>query len=186
MRPLIALLATTTVVLSIMTTSRADLSWGFSSDLSAWDSSIVANWFVQMYHDVDDDTTVGSVTHFDLAGGVFGGNSTDDVLLGSFTALTLDAKGEIVWGENFAPGEWSSLFNQTVYSVLYNASSIALATEAVIIDATPHTLGGSDPYEYSIASVGNDWVSVIPEPSTMALLGMGVIGLFGLRRRMVK
>ncbi len=163
--------------------SRADLTWGYAADLYDWDPELETGWLVQMYHDVNADTLLADITSFWIDGTPSGGNSSDDVLLSEFSVFTEEAKDELVFGDNYSPGVWAFLEGEDVYSVLFNASTIGSATEAVILDATPFTLPDSDPATYAISAVNNDWVSVIPEPGTMGLFAMGVVGLMAYRRR---
>ena len=170
----------------IASTSMANLSWLYTGDLSTWDATVQSGWLVQMYQDVDANTVVGNISAVNAAGALTGtgANTSDDTLLGSFTATTaVSAKGGLMqWGNAFA--SWGSLYSANVYSVLYNAASVGTHTKAVVVDASPATLAASDPYEYSIGSVGNNWVAV-PEPTTLAFMGLG-LGALLLRKRMRK
>jgi len=174
------------VLLSANVASRADLSWVYAANLLDWDEDIEAGWLVQMYHDVNADTVVGDIHSFDWDGSPLGGDSSDDILLAEFTTVTAEGKGDptpIEFGTAFTPAEWSFLQDENVYTVLFSASSIQPGQQAVILDANSHTLPSSDPATYSLDSVNNDWVAVIPEPGTMGLFGLGVVGLMAYRRR---
>ena len=62
------------------------------------------------------------------------------------------------------------------------AADIGSATRAVVVDAASFTLGNSDPREYTIASINNSWVTVVPEPATIGLFGLGALSAWIIRR----
>ena len=103
--------------------AQADLTWGYSGDLAginSGDGIVAAGWFVQMYQDVNSDSTLGSISVFDSLGVATGTGVSDDVLLASFTDTLTAGKAGTVWTEAFPA--WSSLYGDSVYSVLYNAA----------------------------------------------------------------
>jgi hypothetical protein len=175
------------VLAALLTTpTKADLSWGYAGDLFDFDSNIQSGWLVQMYRDVGDNTSVSEITAFGMTGNPVGGNSSDDELLTGFTASTVEFIDEMFFGVSFAIGTWSPLFNAKVYTVLFDAATIDTATRAVVLDSAVYQLGGSDPHEYGVQPpVTNQWVDVIPEPGTMALLAMGMLGIGMWRRKII-
>ena len=159
--------------------AQGDLSWIYTADLTQWDASCSGDMFVQMYQDVDSNTSLGDISSFTSEGAPIGGNSNNDVLLSSFTALTLDGKAGVSWGVSFP--SWGSLYSEDVYTVLFNASTIGASAHAVVVDSSVHTLAASDPADYKLSSVANNWVAV-PEPTTIAFLGLGML-LFFVRKK---
>jgi len=179
------------VALGFCTTAitYADLEWGYAGDLAAFDLDTVnSGWFVQLYRDVDKNTDVSSIFQFNNDGTPSGSNVSDDVLLTSFTTTLITGKGGTQYGQNFLTAEWSFLTGENVYTVIFDSTTIATASRAVVVDATSTTLPAvtDPPQQYLNFEVNNEWVTVIPEPTTMALLLTGIGGLFGLRRRMLK
>jgi hypothetical protein len=187
-RTTIALLVLTTVV-----SVRANLEWAYDGTLLDWDETVSAGWLVQMYHDVDADTDVSGIFQFDQDGTPFGTNVSDDVLLSSFTTNVVSGKNGVMnWLVSYGAVQWAELSEQNVYTVIFDAETILDANRAVVVDASSTTLPelvtqpAVIPREYYLTTVNNNWVDVIPEPTTMALLLTGIGGLFGLRRRMLK
>jgi hypothetical protein len=180
MKKILAGLLTVAVSLCLVTSVNAALSWAYAANLADWDASVQTGWFVQMYQDANGDTITSGISGFDGAGAPTGGNSSDDSLLGSFTDSTEDSKGDIVWGESI--DNWSSLYGADVYSVLFNAASIGTASQGVVVDGAVEALGASDPYSYTQSTVANSWVGVVPEPTTIAFLGVGLVA-FVLRKK---
>lgn len=180
------LLGVAVLALGLSMSTKADLTWGYDSDLASWDASCVAGWAVVMYQDANSDSVLGNIDTLG-AGGIVSGataNTSDDSLLSSFTATTESGKSGVNFGTVFA--SWSPLYGASVYSVLYNAADYTLASKAVVIDAATETLAASDPGVYTLSSVNNDWVtSAVPEPTTLAFLGLG-FGALLLRKRMRK
>lgn len=179
---------TVVVVVALMmgVIAQADLNWNYTADLRTFDATIQTGWLMQMYHDVDADSVLSEI-RFDPNGATAEGTGhSDDVLLGAFTTtLTTDKGGNVIWGQNFIPGDWAFLQSEDVYSVLFNAATINDATHAVIIDASPFTLPGVDPATYSLGSVNNTW-HAIPEPATALMLIVGGLGAFIFRRSKIK
>jgi len=69
--------------------------------------------------------------------------------------------------------------------VIYDGATIGAATHYEIVDASPYVLPAADgDATYSMATVSNGWQPV-PEPCTMALLGLGLVTLAGrsIRRK---
>lgn len=180
-----ALLGVAALVLAGSMAAKADLSWIYTSNMTTWDASVQSGWAVVMYQDVNKDSVLGNINTLG-AGGVVSGataNTSDDVLLSTFKTTLVSGKSGTNFGTSFA--SWGSLYGSAVYSVLYNAADYATATRAVVIDASRYTLASSDPGVYSLSSVNNSWVGAVPEPTTLAFLGLG-FGAFLLRKRMRK
>ena len=167
------------LIISYANIAQGNLTWGYGSNLTAWDTSCTSNMFVQMYLDIDSDTSVGDITSFSSTGTPTGGNSNNDVLLTDFTTSTIISRGDLIWGTDFA--SWGELYSKDVYTVLYNASTIGASTHAVVVDSSVHTLAASDPADYTMSTVANTWVAV-PEPTTIAFLGLGML-LFFIRKK---
>ena len=168
--------------------SFANLSWIYTGNLLTFDAAIQNGWLVQMYEDVNTNSVLSSISSFDLSGTPTGTNVSDDQLLTSLTAsIITNGKNPLAkeWGVSVSPAVWGGLFNQSVYSVIYNASTIGAATEAVVVDASVKLLAGADPATYSLSSVNNSWVAV-PEPATFLLFAMGGFGAWLIRRKNMK
>jgi hypothetical protein len=123
-----------------------------------------------MYQDVNNNSSLSTITEFDL-GVPTGTGVDDDLLLSSYTASLTLSKGNMVWGTDIPA--WSELYNDNVYSVIYNAATIGGSDFAVVVDAASFTLAGADPATYSQLAVNNNWVAAVPEPTTFMLLGFG-------------
>ncbi|MCU0857799.1 MAG: PEP-CTERM sorting domain-containing protein [Pontiellaceae bacterium] len=180
------------VIIAVIAGSSAwaSLSWTYTGNLKTFDAAMQNGWLVQMYQDVNGDSSLGSITDF-FNGGVrgvaSGTNVGDDTLLVGFTAslLTNAKNGSLQWGTSFAA--WSDLYSDKVYTVIYDAATIGAASHAVVLDSTPFTLGAADPASYVLSSVagGRTWVAV-PEPATFLLFGIGGMGAWLLRRNKIK
>ena len=155
-------------------------------------ASLEAGWLVAMYRDVNKDN-LGSGDWFnelrlDNSGSVTSGGLTgDDVFLAFTTTLvnpfstlmTLQTQPDL----NVQPD------GANVYTVIFDATSMALATSFVVVDATPFDIGAGGtgepplpPIAYSAgSSIAGDY-QVIPEPAVAALLGIFGGGLLVARR----
>lgn len=176
---------TTGLACLVSVVSYGALSWDAPSvNLGTFD--IDEGWLVLMYQDVDGDSDLSTII-FDDSGAPAGGTGySDDIFMGaSFQTTTVDSRGDITFGTTIAPGWEDTYGGASVYTVVIDASSWASATESRIFDGNTHTLGVSDPHTYAVPVPANDWQTVIPEPSTMALLGLGAFAL-AFRRRFVK
>ena len=175
---------------------RADLTWSTSQllgnipDITLEDSG---GWLVQLYRDAGAQTDLGAVS-FNLDGSPTGvGNSTDDVLLESFTSSLISQSVFGVDSVSFsAIRNYSSIQGYNVYTVILDTDSWANATTAnrtfVLDESTYEVAFGDGPINYTVPSdnpAGHEWQQVIPEPGTMALLLIGMTGVFGLRKRLL-
>jgi hypothetical protein len=161
------------------------LSWRSQSTVADSSGTSIPNastWILRMYMSTDtmvefstsatpydDDTYTGIERTWNTAGlpGYFNIILTDPDLLG------------LAQGNN-------------VYSVLYNANSRAGASMYCIIDGNSPSfattvLPNMNPSgNYNVGgSIAGDWVTIVPEPSTMALIACGA-GVLVARRRKKK
>ena len=80
--------------------SLADLSWSYGANLLTWDPAMETGWLVQMYHDVNGDSVLSSISAFNFSGTPTGNNVADDLLLASFTSSLSSAKADTLnWGD---------------------------------------------------------------------------------------
>ncbi len=151
-----------------------------------------AGWLVQMYRDAGTQTELDSVT-FDLEGNPTGaGGSTSDEVLASFT-LALQFTDVFEPEINFSglDIDYEAIRGYNVYTVILDTDSWANATAAnrtFVLDTETYAVpdqDSSNPINYSVPNTNpgdHEW-SLVPEPGTMALLTMGLLGAFAIRRK---
>ena len=191
-------IATLVLALSMVHSIQADLTWQSEDNLLGNIVDITfpgsGGWLVQMYRDLGNDTDLSAVT-FGLDGTPTGtGNSTGDELLASFST-SLNAYE--FFGENVDftfVGPYNAIQGFNVYTVILDTDSWANATTAnrtLVLDEVTYFINDGDPsipIAYNVPNDNpnnNEWQQVIPEPGTMAMLLLGMTGLFGLRRKLI-
>jgi len=158
------------------------VTWG-SDDLG---SSYSESWLVALYKDVDKDGWSTSVISTD------GSTNSDDLFLGITTTLVLNQKNsQYFWGDSFSAPGGSLVFGDYVYSVLFNSTTIAAATQYKVTTLTDgiysgggnawFQLPGSDTDATYKTTAMSDW-QVIPEPATALLFVLGSMGAWLARR----
>lgn len=164
------------------------LSWDSSPGVDLSDFGIQTNWLVFMYQDVDTDSGLSTLVFDNTTEAPASGTGyADDIFMGApdYQTTVLDNRGSLEFGTTIAPGWETTYGGASVYTVAINSDSWATATQTRIFDATPNILGNTDPDGYVAPEPQNDWVNVIPEPSTLAFLAFGGMG-FLLRRKFIK
>ena len=171
--------------------SPADMAWQSDNlitdipDVTFEDSG---GWLVQMYRDVGNDTDLSAIT-FDLSGNPW--NSADERLTSFTSTLTAqDTLGETVFISELDLG-YASIGGFHVYTVILDTDSWANATTAnqtFVLDTETFLVSDGDPSVSITYQVPNDnpgdhqWRGVIPEPGTLALLGLGLFTMLAIRR----
>lgn len=159
------------------------ITW-VSSDLGA---GYTSGWLVALYEDVSKDGW--DSTSINISNGSTGG---DDTYLGITTSLTSGKGGLAYWGGTFSAPAGSLAFNDRVYSVLFNAPTMAAATQYKVTTMTDgiFTGGGNAWFQLPAADADGTYKTTtmssfqaVPEPATFLLFGIGGMGAFLLRRK---
>lgn len=166
------------VLTSVATGARAGtITWG-SANLGA---GYTAGWLVALYEDVSKDGW--DSTSINVSNGSTGG---DDTFLGFTTSLTIGKSGTI-WGSSFSAPGGSLTFNDHIYSVLFNAPTMAAATQYKV---TTLTTQGNSYYQLPATDIDGAYVTstmgsfqAVPEPATFLLFGIGGMGAWMVRRK---
>lgn len=170
------------VTVACQVSSAATIVWFGAGVTAATGESVpFANWTIWMYESASsttlpsqinpDGTTsqgdtlkTASATHQDTASSFYD-NTLDNVALG------------------ITPTEYA-------FTVVFNTSTygdMATATKYVILDNTPFDVpdpGVSPSFNYNAGgNAAGEWKALVPEPTTMALLGIGALTLAARRRR---
>jgi len=170
--------------MAVVSNAAVTIQWTYNANLGA---SYSAGWLVQMYQDVGVNDTLSLIVGFAADGTPIGGNAAGDLVLTSYHTPLTSSKGNINWTLNGY--DVTGIKGDNVYTVIFNATSIALATQAVVVDSTTFAISSSDPSTgtYALTTVANSFVPVaaVPEPSSVALIGVGLAAI-ALRRRFAK
>jgi hypothetical protein len=166
-------------VLAFAGVAGASLDWYYSA--LTLGPSYQTGWLVSMYKDVNNDTDIGSLIFYN--NGTL--SSSDDSV--AFSTSVADDGGDRYWEllGIVTPG------NFTAYSVIFNASTFASASQYIIVDATKKSIGdasGINLVTYSLGSNSGAWknIQAIPEPATALLFGIGGMGAWMVRRSKLK
>lgn len=87
--------------------------------------------------------------------------------------------------------------NADIFTVLFNSSSVASASKYLVLETSVANAGAFDPATtytptYSVGSTGTiqlgtqEWQSVVPEPATIGLFGLGALSAWVIRRNKLK
>ena len=144
------------------------MGWSFSGNLGVSADSGT----VYLYK---DGGTAGWGSGFTIGSG--------DVATGVTTPVVADLGhgGLWNWGDSFSWPSGALADGDKVYSVLFNSG----ATQYRIIDSSTFTLPPNldGPATYNLTSIGGgSWIAV-PEPTTLALIGLGAVTILIGRRR---
>ena len=138
-----------------------------------------------------------SIINIDLSGGSFELYVTNGVSLGRYMDMNLiNGSAEDVYIET---NNWHSYSYATLYGTIFAHNSIVVGrkthlTGALYAENGIHVYGGSR-IDFDLAChLDSDQeqcqppptTSAVPEPASMALLGSGLLGAFGLRKKKAK
>jgi hypothetical protein len=168
-----------------LNTMAGTITWG-SSDLGV---GYTDGWLIALYEDVSKDGWDATTINFTT-----GATDSDDIYLGVTTILS-SGKGGVTWGTTFSAPGGSLGLGDYVYSVLFNAATIASAYNYKYTTMTDGLFAGGGNSWYTLpASDGDatyktttlsDWQAV-PEPATALLFGIGGMGAWMVRRSKLK
>ncbi len=169
----------------ICSSLAGSIDWGYGSDLGG---SYTEGWLVELIIDVNEDG-IGSGSWY------YNPNTTarwidgdDDFASTPITStlITGGRSGTTYWGSSFNITPSSSpAFSNKVYTVIYDGTSYADASNYQVVDSTPYSLPTDDgPATYSQTSVSGSWTPIVqvPEPASFMLFVVGLATL-AIRRR---
>lgn len=142
-------------------------------------------WLVALYEDVSKDGFDASMINV-----ANGSTDSDDAYLGITTNLFAIPTVVEQWGSSFSAPAGSLAANDRLYTVLFNASTMAAATQYKVTTMTSqgnswYALPATDiDATYTTTALSN-WQAV-PEPATFMLFGMGGFGAWLVRRNKLK
>ncbi len=144
-------------------------------------SGYTAGWLVALYEDVSKDGWDASMINV-----ANGATDSDDAYIGVTSSLVVGKAGTI-WGDIFSAPSGSLITNDRVYSVLFNAPTMAAATQYKVSTMTSQgnswfqlpAADGDDTYQ--VNTMGS--FQAVPEPATFLLFGMGGFGAWLIRRK---
>lgn len=163
-------------LLALVMGARADLiTWGYSGDLGVG----YDGYFVQLFEDVDKDSN-WPVLGYTLDG--------DDAPVAGVTATISNLKGLYYWGSSFSSPGGSLTTNDYVFTVIYDGPTAAGPNYRIVDPATgPYHLPYPEgPGDLTYGGLGPGGWQPVPEPATLALLGLGAATIFAGRRRFAK
>ncbi|MCX7002642.1 MAG: PEP-CTERM sorting domain-containing protein [bacterium] len=146
-------------------------------------NDIAAYWYTIVPGATNGNKIMEGNVYAEPATGLYNGATI--VFAGSVTSFTLSNSHTLVaFIKDFAP-DYSSFVDQSVAITSTGNFSINLAT---INDPTRHVqwglqIKGVDVWITDAAPFGNAVIKAIPEPATMMLAGIGVIGMLAARRK---
>ena len=114
--------------------------------------------------------------------GVFAGTQTDGTFgASSVVGLTVTSSGYLGAGGNFgSQGDWRGFLSWSAYTKEgADFSSVLWAMD----DNTPGAIQQNIKFSYSAGGLSAEAVTAVPEPTTYALMGAGLLAIALLRRR---
>jgi hypothetical protein len=172
-------LAVAVTVCFVSVSIAGTIQWGYSGDLGV---SYTAGWLVELIEDVaKDGVTVGTMyDDHTMTGG-------DSFISTPITTTLVNNKAGTFWGTSFGSPGASLELGDNIYTVIYNASTFAAATQYQVVDASPYVLPASDvnaTYSQGNPPAGT-WAPIVPvpEPGTIMLFALGLVTLVARRKR---
>ena len=147
------------------------IQWAFGGNLAGQGYS--DGWVVALFEDTGNDGF-----------GVGGVLDANDQFVGITDTITTGKSGQ-GWGTTFGAPAGTLALGDHVFSVIFD-SAVVNTGHYKIADAAPFQLPLTDQdASYVVTSVSGSWQAV-PEPSSVALFGLGLVTMGFLRRRFSK
>lgn len=170
---------------------RFDNLSGFVTDVvDTFDYSLV-------FDPTDPATTIGLWLDDDGDYSPLTGNAIQlasyDLLTGSGTGPSLESTGQITGDLSFSSAvtDLQDIFAFNTLGLTFQEMQTNFGPNAVIstIDVVSEVTAidqSGDPWEIELQQTGDETISAVPEPTSIVLLGFGLLGLAGVTRRKFK